>query len=135
MIAPGLAGAAGMSGGDCAQTRPALGVYLLGAIKPHERVQLADQLASCLACHEKLAALAMLPALLQKVPADEAIRAWMDDSTDQPPGPPLETLLARAGRRESPPQRAYLDRRIMSVEALCGSWNGIGSWSTGWMMR
>jgi hypothetical protein len=87
-----------MSGGDCAQIRTALGVYLLGAIEPHERAQLTDHLASCLACREKLAALAMLPALLQKIPADEAIRASVDDGTDQPPGPPLETLLAEVAR-------------------------------------
>jgi Putative zinc-finger len=91
-----------MSSGECAQSRIALGVYLLGAIEPGERAELTDHLAACLACRERLAALAVLPTMLQKVPADEAIRAWIDDGTDHPPGPPLEPLLAevaRVGRR------------------------------------
>jgi Putative zinc-finger len=87
-----------MNADECAQTRNGLGVYLLGAIEPHERAQLEDHLASCLACREKLAVLAGLPALLRKVPADEAIRAGMDDGSDKPPGPPLEALLGKVAR-------------------------------------
>jgi anti-sigma factor RsiW len=92
-----------MNAGECAQARSELGVYLLGAIEPSERVQVEDHLASCLACREELAALAGLPALLRKVPADEAMRAWADDGAVQLPGPPLEALLSRVaairGRR------------------------------------
>jgi anti-sigma factor RsiW len=87
-----------MSADGCAQTRNGLGVYLLGAIEPHERAQLENHLASCPACREKLAALAGLPALLRKVPADEAIRAGVDDRSDRPPGPPLEALLGKVAR-------------------------------------
>jgi hypothetical protein len=87
-----------MNAGECAQIRNELGVYLLGAIEPHERAWLEDHLASCLSCREKLAALAGMPALLRKVPADEAIRAWRDDGGDQPPTPPLETLLGKVAR-------------------------------------
>jgi anti-sigma factor RsiW len=89
------AGTAGMNAGECAQARNELGVYLLGAIEPGERAQAEDHLASCLACREELAALAGLPALLRKVPADEAMRTWTDDGAGQLPGPPLAALLSR----------------------------------------
>jgi hypothetical protein len=110
-----------MSGGDCAQIRTALGVYLLGAIDPRERAQLADHLASCPACREKLAALAGLPALLQKVPADEAIRSWADDGTGQPPGPPLEALLAEVARtRRRRRWRAIAAAAVLAVGLAAG---------------
>jgi putative zinc finger protein len=87
-----------MSPDGCAQIRNELGVYLLGAIEPHERARLEDHLASCLSCREKLAALAGMPALLRKVPAAEVIRAWRDGGGDRPPTPPLETLLSKVAR-------------------------------------
>jgi len=87
-----------MSIDECAQTRNELGVYLLGAIEPRERAQLENHLASCPGCREKLAALAGMPALLRKVPVDEAIGAWMDDGGGRPPTPPLETLLRAVSR-------------------------------------
>jgi anti-sigma factor RsiW len=100
---PRAAGTAGMNAGQCAQARNELGVYLLGATEPGERVQVEDHLASCPRCREELAALAGLPALLRKVPADEAVRAWADDGAVQLPGRPLEALLSRVavirGRR------------------------------------
>ena len=87
-----------MNTGECAQIRNELGVYLLGAIGPHDRARLENHLASCLSCREKLAALAGMPALLRKVPADEVIRAWGDDGGDRPADPPLETLLNKVAR-------------------------------------
>src|SRR5215469_13768332 len=89
---------AGMNADECAQTRNELGVYLLGAIEPHDRARLEDHLASCPGCRERLAALAGMPALLRKVPADEVIRAWRDDAGRPPPTPPLETLLSKVAR-------------------------------------
>jgi anti-sigma factor RsiW len=93
-----MADVAGMNTGECAQVRNELGVYLLGAIGPRDRAKLENHLASCLSCREKLAALAGMPALLRKVPADEAIRAWRDDGGDGPPTRPLEALLNKAAR-------------------------------------
>ncbi len=107
-----------MSAYDCARVRIELGVYLLGAIDPHERGQLADHLASCLACREKLAALAGLPALLRKVPADEAIGTWIDDSADQVPGPPLETVLAEVGRTRRRRRRWAITAAAVLAAAL-----------------
>jgi anti-sigma factor RsiW len=87
-----------MNTSECAQIRNELGVYLLGAIGPHDRARLENHLASCLSCREKLAALAGMPALLRKVPADEAIRAWRDDGGDRLPTPPLDALLSKVAR-------------------------------------
>ena len=87
-----------MNADECAQTRNELGVYLLGAIEPQDRARLEDHLASCPGCRERLAALAGMPALLRKVPADEVIRAWRDDGGGRPPTPPLETLLSKVAR-------------------------------------
>jgi Putative zinc-finger len=58
---------------DCSEARVALGVYVLGAIDPAERVLLEAHLATCEACQAELAELADLPALLALVPAEEAI--------------------------------------------------------------
>lgn len=59
--------------GDCAEARIALGVYVLGAIDPAERVLVDAHLATCEACQAELAELAELPALLALVPTEEAI--------------------------------------------------------------
>ena len=56
----------------CHWIRQSLGVYVLGAIDPAERVQVESHLAGCPACREELAGLAGLPALLDLVPASEA---------------------------------------------------------------
>jgi len=58
---------------DCSEARIALGVYVLGAIDPAERVLLDAHLETCEACQAELAELADLPALLALVPAEEAI--------------------------------------------------------------
>lgn len=57
----------------CAEARIALGVYVLGAIDPAERVLVDAHLATCDACQAELAELDGLPALLALVPAEEAM--------------------------------------------------------------
>src|SRR5579859_3982318 len=57
----------------CAEARIALGVYVLGAIDPADRVLVDAHLATCDACQAELAELDGLPALLALVPAEEAI--------------------------------------------------------------
>jgi anti-sigma-K factor RskA len=54
--------------------RHTLGVYVLGAIDPAERAAVDAHLAGCSECREELAGLAGLPALLGRVPFDEAER-------------------------------------------------------------
>ncbi len=52
--------------------RQALGVYVVGAIGPADRSAVDKHLTGCSRCRDELADLAGLPALLGKVPADEA---------------------------------------------------------------
>jgi hypothetical protein len=83
--------------GDCAQIRPELGVYLLGAIAPADRAMVDRHLASCRPCREELAGLAGLPALLRKVPAAVVIQL-SGERQDDHPGPAgglLDGLLLR----------------------------------------
>jgi anti-sigma factor RsiW len=82
-------------GGDCAQCRNELGVYVLGAIGPAERAQVDQHLAACPWCREELAGLAGMPGLLRKVPPDVGLRAWTDDPGGWLPGPPLDGLIRR----------------------------------------
>jgi hypothetical protein len=102
---PGLS-----SGGDCAQYRNELGVYLLGAIGPAERVQVEQHLAVCPWCRGELTALAGLPGLLRRVPPDTALRAWTEAPGDAVPGPNLDRLIRRVSA-------IRLRRRLMAVAA------------------
>jgi hypothetical protein len=84
---------------QCAQIRPELGVYVLGAIAPADRAAVSRHLASCPRCREELAGLAGLPALLRKVPVADAMRLSGECQHDQP-GPPdalVAGLIGRAG--------------------------------------
>jgi anti-sigma factor RsiW len=57
---------------SCLHIRQSLGVYVVGAIDPAERTMVDLHLAGCPECREELAGLAALPALLGRVPFDEA---------------------------------------------------------------
>jgi predicted anti-sigma-YlaC factor YlaD len=81
----------GMS--SCREIRQALGVYVLGAIDPAERVQVDEHLATCSECRDELASLAGLPAMLRKVPVVEAERLAAPDSGPDPSLVPSEDML------------------------------------------
>ena len=88
--------------GECRQVRPALGVYLLGAIGPAERFTVDRHLAGCTGCREELAGLASLVGRLGTVPSADAVMLAADlaDGPDQP-GPAnagTRILLRRAAR-------------------------------------
>ncbi|MBV9794358.1 MAG: zf-HC2 domain-containing protein [Actinobacteria bacterium] len=68
----------------CADTRQALGVYVLGAIDPAERALVDEHVASCDDCRAELADLAGLTSLLSRVDADE-IGLFALEDTGQPP--------------------------------------------------
>jgi hypothetical protein len=86
-------------GGDCGEMRRALGIYIVGAIGPSERSDVDAHLVGCAECRDELAGLAGLPALLGRVPADEAVRLLLDGRTDEPSSQPgLVKLLNRAAR-------------------------------------
>jgi Putative zinc-finger len=88
---------------DCRDIRHALGVYVLGAIDPAERATVDSHLSSCPECREELAGLAGLPALLRRIPVDEAqqLADEPDDETagsEMPSERVLESLLTRTSR-------------------------------------
>jgi anti-sigma factor RsiW len=110
-------------GGDCAQVRHELGVYVLGAIGPGDRAKVEQHLAVCPRCREELVGLAGLPGLLRRLPPDVATQAWADDTSGSRPGPPLDRLI---GRMSS----IRLRRRLTAVAAALviglGAATGLG---------
>lgn len=83
----------------CREIKHALGVYVLGAIDPAERALVDEHLAACLDCREELAGLAGLPALLRKIPLEEAERLTAPASeADSPPEELLQSLLVKTAR-------------------------------------
>jgi predicted anti-sigma-YlaC factor YlaD len=69
---------------ECADTRQALGVYVLGAIDPAERSLVDAHVSGCPECRDELAGLAGLPALLARVGADEVGRISREDAEPLP---------------------------------------------------
>jgi predicted anti-sigma-YlaC factor YlaD len=69
---------------ECADTRQALGVYVLGAIDPAERSLVDAHVSGCPECRDELAGLAGLPALLSRVGADEIGRISREDAEPVP---------------------------------------------------
>jgi hypothetical protein len=91
-----------VAGGEgCEGIRPALGVYLVGAIAPADRAAVDRHLAGCADCREELAGLASLPGRLGSVAAADVTRMDWEDHADPGkgrPGMPLTGLLERAAR-------------------------------------
>ena len=89
--------------GECGEIRPALGVYILGAISPAERGAVDRHLARCADCRAELTGLAALPGRLGSVPAADVTsmaRAEADaaDRGERPPDVLLQALLDRAAQ-------------------------------------
>jgi anti-sigma factor RsiW len=109
---------------ECQHVRQLLGVYVVGAIDPAERFVVDNHLAGCPDCREELAGLAGLPALLGRVPFEEAEqiarfdseRAGAGEHPDaQPPEAEVLTpLLAKVAHR----RRVSRWRSLVSVAAV-----------------
>ncbi|HUA28078.1 MAG TPA: zf-HC2 domain-containing protein [Streptosporangiaceae bacterium] len=85
---------------DCGDIRYALGVYVVGAIDPAERATVDAHLSHCPECREELAGLAGLPALLGRVPREDAERlAFGAEELEEPPAEMLDSLLAQVTSR------------------------------------
>jgi Putative zinc-finger len=113
---------------DCGDIRQALGVYVVGAIDPAERVIVDAHLSQCQGCREELAGLAGLPALLRRVPVHDAERLALDsaDLTDleKPPAEMLDSLLRQVtARRRARRWRVVVAAAAAAVVAVAG---GIG---------
>ena len=124
---------------DCADARPSLGVYVLGAIDPAERALVDVHLVTCRDCRDELAGLAGLPALLARVNPDEISRICADDTVragtyagadDRPPEELIGTVLdlAEARRRRT---RWRFVAAAAAVAAIAGGlYGGLSSMTT-----
>jgi hypothetical protein len=118
---------------DCAEARPSLGVYVLGAIDPAERGLVDAHLATCRDCRDELAGLAGLPALLARVNPDEISRICADDtvrpfaSDDHPPEELLGTVLGLAEARRRRNRWRYLSAAAAVVVLAVGLFAGLKS--------
>jgi len=107
-----------MSDPSCRAYRELLGVYVVGAIDPAERAWVDEHLAQCFDCREELTSLALLPALMHRVPVAEAEAIARsgpaDRDQDRPSGELLTALLGKvAARRRS--------RRVRSAFAIAAA--------------
>ncbi|MDX6286286.1 MAG: hypothetical protein QOG53_1771 [Frankiales bacterium] len=92
----------------CAQTRIALGAYVLGSLDPAERTLVDQHFESCPLCRDELADLAVLPGLLGRVDLDDLVSA--------PPAAPPE-LLDRLIRAASEERRSTRRWRVLTAAA------------------
>jgi hypothetical protein len=94
-----------MSNPACHNMRQSLGVYLVGALDPAERMLVDLHLAGCRDCREELAGLAGLPALLGRVPARDAERVILESAElrdlEEPPAELLARLLKEVAARRA----------------------------------
>lgn len=94
-----------MSSPTCQTMRQSLGVYVVGALDPSERMLVDLHLAGCRECREELAGLAGLPALLGRVPARDAERVILESAElrdlEEPPAELLARLLKEVAARRA----------------------------------
>jgi hypothetical protein len=117
---------------DCRDIRHALGVYVLGAIDPAERAAVDSHLGTCTDCREELAGLAGLPALLRRVPVDEAERLAHDGPDEIPADQSasdlmLRSLLARTARRRK--ERSWRGLAAAAAIVLVAGSAGAVGWN------
>ena len=115
-----------MSDPACRNFREMLGVYVVGAIEPNERSLLDAHLNQCYGCREELAGIAVLPAMLHRIPVAEAEQIAQTDplGTDQEDPAPhvLSGLLTEVrGRRRTKRVRTVLAAAAAIMLAVSGS--------------
>ena len=118
---------------DCAEARPSLGVYVLGAIDPAERGLVDAHLTTCRDCRDELAGLAGLPALLARVNPDEISRICADDTVrpfandENPPEELLGTVLGLAEARRRRNRWRFLSAAAAVLVIAVGLFAGLKS--------
>ncbi len=115
-----------MSDPACRNYRELLGVYVVGAIEPHERSLLDAHLNQCYSCREELAGLAVLPALLHRIPVAEAEELAQPQMARVDPDDPAPEVLAGMlgevrARRRTKRLRVVLAAAAAIVVAASGS--------------
>jgi anti-sigma factor RsiW len=109
---------------SCLHVRQSLGVYVVGAIDPAERTMVDLHLAGCPECREELAGLAGLPALLGRVPVEEAAQIAGFPAERTRPGllpdaaPPAEEILSPLLARVAQRRRASRWRNLAAAAAV-----------------
>jgi hypothetical protein len=116
--------------GTCREIRQELAVYVLGSIEPGDRDVVDRHLAECGGCRGELAGMAGLPALLRRVPPEEAFALLGGErgnsGVDYPSGPVLRHRLALA----SSSRRRQMRIRIAAAAAvgLVGGAGALAGW-------
>jgi hypothetical protein len=105
------------SGPACREIRQLLGVYVVGAIDPAERVIVDEHLGECPQCRNELAGLAGLPAMLSRVPAADVERLSFEPSGLPEMTEPSAELLNSLLRKVSGKRRTRLWRGAVAVAA------------------
>jgi hypothetical protein len=114
-----------MSDPACRNYRELLGVYVVGAIEPNERSLLEAHLNHCHGCREELAGLAVLPALLHRIPLAEAEELAQSGAMGLDPDDPAPEVLSRMlsdvrARRRSKRLRVVLAAAAAVIVAASG---------------
>jgi anti-sigma-K factor RskA len=107
----------GYSGPACREIRHLLGVYVVGAIDPAERMTVDEHLGECPQCRDELAALAGLPAMLSRVPTADVERISAEPSGLPDMTEPSAELLNSLLRKVSAKRRTRLWRGAVAVAA------------------
>ncbi|SDW72729.1 Putative zinc-finger [Arthrobacter sp. cf158] len=100
-----------------------LGAYLLGGLDPQEERDFRDHLAGCAECRLELEELERLPALLDAVPAADAVALTVTGAANaltplEPlPGPPEQVLVDLSARRRK--SRRRWAALVGAVAAAC----------------
>jgi hypothetical protein len=115
-----------MSEPACRIFRELLGVYVVGAIEPHERSLLEAHLNQCYGCREELAGIAVLPAMLHRIPVAEAeqiAQTGLSGTDHDDPAPQvLSGLLTEVrARRRTKRLRTVLAVAAAVIVAVSGS--------------
>jgi anti-sigma-K factor RskA len=105
------------SGPACREIRQLLGVYVVGAIDPAERVLVDEHLGECPQCRDELAGLAGLPAMLSRVPAADVERMSFEPSGLPEMAEPSAELLNSLLRKVSAKRRTRLWRGAVAIAA------------------
>jgi len=107
----------GYSGPACREIRQLLGVYVVGAIDPAERVLVDEHLGECPQCRDELAGLAGLPAMLSRVPPADVERLSFEPSGLPEMTEPSAELLNSLLRKVAAKRRSRLWRGAVAVAA------------------
>lgn len=106
-----------MSDPACRNFRELLGVYVVGAIEPSERSMLDAHLNHCYGCREEFAGLAVLPAMLHRIPvaeAEEIALPGLSGTDQEDPAPRVFAALLTEVRAR---RRARRLRTVLSAAA------------------